>query len=126
MAETNKKKVDKLLASLPDKVKIGPYIWTLLVTDRMAQTENEIETGKSKPWGQCEPNKLTIKLLPDPPTTQFAVSILLHELWHAAMFSSGCTHPKKEEQMALMVETVWTGLFADNLWMLDWIKRGLK
>jgi hypothetical protein len=119
-------KVEKFLALLPEKVKVGPYNWTLLVTDKMAQTENEIESGKAKPWGQTQPVNLTIKLLPHIPSTEFAVGVLIHELYHAGLYSSGMKHPKKEEEGALTVEAMYTSIFSNNIWLLDWMKKGLK
>lgn len=127
MTDNKKKtKVEKFLATLPATVKIGPYVWNIAVTDKMAQTENEIESGKQKPWGQTQLLNLTIKILPTVPSTQFAVGVLIHELYHAGLYSFGMKHPKKEEEGALTIEAMFTSIYSNNLWLLRWIEKGLK
>ena len=112
--------VDKLLKALPSSVKVGPHTWKIKVVEDLTD-ENE-----QRIYGQSQGSTLTVTLKKDLPTPEFAVGVLIHELYHSALFSFGCSAPKKEEGQALFTEMAWVTIFRDNPWLLDWIKRGLK
>lgn len=116
-------KVKAFLDLLPSTIKIGPHDWSIAITDKM---EAEKEDGP-KNYGETNSYTLTIRLNPSIlATTSMAISVLLHEIYHAGLFSLGNQHPKKEEQGALFVETLYSMVFKDNVWLLDWMKRGYK
>lgn len=116
-------KIDKFLALLPKSIKIGPHDWKISLTNKML-SEKE---GQPPPYGETEYRILEIRLNPDClPSPAMAISVLLHELYHAGLFSLGASQPKKEEQAALFNETLYSMVFKDNVWLLDWMKKGYK
>jgi hypothetical protein len=112
----------KFLTLLPKTVKIGPHTWTLSVSPETGDTPD----GVMPNHGLTRFTSQQIFIHPDLANSATVVGVLIHELYHAALFSFGRFHPKKEEDGALFVETMMTTIFRDNPTLLDIIKKGLK
>lgn len=115
-------KVKAFLDLLPATIKIGPHDWHIVVTDKM-----EAEADGHKNYGETNTYTLTLRLNPTIiATCSMAISVFLHELYHAGLFSLGAKQPKQEEPQALLNETLYSMIFKDNIWLLDWMKKGYK
>jgi hypothetical protein len=106
------------LGALKKTIKVGPHTWNINVS----------EMGEDKPetWGLTDSNTLTITIDSRVPSSAFAVGVMIHELYHAMLYSFGVKQPKKEEAAAQFVESAFTTVFQDNPWLMTWIKKGLK
>jgi hypothetical protein len=109
------------LKLLPKTVKIGPHTWNVISSD---------ETGEDKDGspnqGLTQFLKQTILIYSELADSTTVVGVLIHELYHAALFSLGHQHPKREEEGACFVETMMTTIFRDNPGLLDLFKKGMK
>lgn len=111
----------KFLKLLPKSVKVGPHTWKIVASN---------ETGEDKigqpNQGLTQFGKQTILIYTDLADSVTVIGVLIHELYHAALFSLGHQHPKREEEGACFVETMMTTIFLDNPNLLDLIKKGMK
>lgn len=114
-------KTQKFLEAVPKTIKIGPLSWTIVI-DRMASDTE----GGLPPFGKTEYLQQVIRVNPDLAAPATCVGTLIHELYHAGLFSFGINQPRSEEQGATAVEAVYTSIFCDNPRLLDWIKKGLS
>ena len=112
------------LAGLPKRIKIGPHWWSIDVT----RDKFDGDTDTAPTFGETYYDKLRISLKSNLSSPDIVVSTLLHELYHAGRFSLGFQSGalRKEENQALFAEALYTSVFKDNLWLLDWLKKWLK
>jgi len=109
------------LKSLPSKIKIGPYDWTIVLQD----TEEAL-------LGQTWPGTCNIALWPKNLTSAAqVVGIVLHECSHVIFENQGLSHLKRdkeerEEQIVCAYEAGMIGLFRDNPKLLTWMKKWLR
>jgi hypothetical protein len=112
----------RLLKTLPPRVKVGPLWWKLVHGVNPPDEPDESHIA----WGQTNTGKLQIWVSEQCPTKEYAVGVLLHELFHAAIYSFNVVAQKKEEQQAMFAELWLVSVFQDNPWLIDWIKKGLR
>lgn len=108
-----------LVKSLPKWIKVGPY-------DVEIRKAND-HLAASEAWGQWDGGQYIIYIRHEYPNKSLAVSSLLHEITHAGFTIFG--YPKEnltEEQVCLINDMLLVLVFKDNVWLLDWIKKGLK
>lgn len=106
---------------LPKTVKIGPHTWNIVCSNETGEDKN----GQPN-HGLTQFGKQTILIYSDLADSVTVVGVLIHELYHAALYSFGHQHPKREEEGACFVETMMTTIFRDNPSLLDLIKKGMK
>lgn len=114
--------IEALMKTLPKRLKIGAYDWTVVVNE-----------GVSENYGQAVYDKNELHLWPDMFLGNAqAVGIVIHELLHAVIDDRDLM-PDFRRRLANQEEALVTGLeiglitlFRDNPRLMTWIKRGLK
>lgn len=118
-----KKEVQKLLPTLPKKLKIGAYNYDIVTLPDYITGDDD-----RKKWGLCSPSeqKLTLANIEGMPSSEMLVGLLIHEVIHAIWNDRNLKPRETEENIVLAFEVGLVSLFRDNPGLLDWIKKGLK
>jgi hypothetical protein len=109
------------LLSLPGKIKIGAYDWSVAVHADMDDK-----------CGQADFETHTIRIWQDNLTSpNHAVGIVLHECLHVIFDNEKLSKLKKdkeerEEQIVLGFESGLVSLFRDNPKLVNWMKKWLR
>ena len=77
-------------------------------------------------WGDFSADSLTIRLDPDPPSTSYAVYVLLHEVSHAIHWLYDLHHQDSEEKWVTAQATAWTQIWRDNPRLMIWLAKQTK
>lgn len=100
--------------AFPKSLRIGALKFRIEV--RSLRTEPE---GN---WGLYEYDKQLIELDEAPPSAEFAVDTVLHELTHAIYGCSGLKPGDDEERVVSVFATWLTMLLRDNPDLLGWLR----
>jgi len=109
----------KLVAALPESIRVGPYDFTL---EAMTPSKQHTEDAT----GYFAYAELKIAFEAYPISAAYAVDTLLHEINHAIYFTYGIKSEDDEERTVSTLSTGWAQVYRDNPWLLDWIKKALK
>lgn len=113
--------VSACLRTLPRKIKLGAYDWTV-----------SLEEGIHDKCGEADFEPQVIRLWPESLTSAgHVVGILLHECLHVLYDIAGLAKARgskddREETIVMGFEQGLISLFRDNPKLLTWIKKGLK
>lgn len=107
-----------LIESLPDSIRVGPFVFKIeLWTNNQA-------LGAAR-WGEFSSIEQTLRFQRDYATAHQVVDIVLHELGHAIWWACAIEDKDDQERTVGMLATGWHGVYRDNPWLLDWLKRTL-
>lgn len=115
--------VAKILNTLPRKVRVGPYMYTLDVTDKPLMIDNDPVEKMGICWAQRGEIALGAKFMLTPET---AVGLVIHELLHGIWSNQNLGKKANEEDTVLGFEIGLLSLFKDNPELIDWIRKSLK
>lgn len=101
-----------VLDDVPKRLKIGPHIWKVELTDQIDGDE-----------GECDTATLTIKVNPRNDTPSYIVCTLVHELYHAIWYQAGLGKRPKEENVVVAFENGFIGLLRDNPKLLKFLSK---
>lgn len=118
-----KKDVQTLLKTLPEKIKIGAYTWTV-----EAKKDWVIGSDEKNKWGLCDPSNfhMVVGNVEGMATAAFFTGVLLHEIGHAIWHTANLRDRETEENVMIAFETGFVALYRDNPGLLDFIKKGVK
>lgn len=108
----------KLVASLPESIRVGPYDVALRVVDKTDALV--MEAG-----GYFEFDSLTIGIRGEQPSTHRAADVLIHEVSHAIWWTSGLQDKDDEERTISLLSTGWAQVYRANPWLLKWLAKAL-
>jgi hypothetical protein len=109
----------KLVASLPDIIRVGPFDMALVpLTEHAVQMASAIGYFRSR--------ELVIGFEANAASSQSLADTLIHEIGHAIFSAYGLQDGDGEERTISTLATGWTQVYRDNPWLLDWLKKALK
>jgi hypothetical protein len=103
------------MAKRPNKVKVGPFTYSLTVYKELMNAKRE------DLWGQCDSHNMSIRLLDGLPSDREA-NTYLHECLHA-MFHTACPHMEEEERIVTQLAPVLMKFIKDNPKFMEYIKN---
>lgn len=108
----------KLVASLPDTIRVGPFDMLILKMD-------EHRAAAEMKWGFFSSIEQVIAIQGPMPTRQKAADTFIHEVNHAIWWAYGLEDEDKEERTVGTLATGWVQVYRDNAWLLGWLKKAL-
>lgn len=123
MEKKKAKQYAKTLSSLPKKLRIGPYDYSVELSTEPLFIEGDRVEKIGMCWPQMEQIKICSKHLG---SSTSAVGVLLHEAMHGIWRNQNLGSKAKEEDAILGMETGLLQLFQDNPGFLSWIQKGIK
>ena len=105
-----------LIIDLPEKVRIGAF-------DFQIQRWNSYQAAAAQRWGECSTTEFVIRIQVDMPTRHKAVDTVLHEIMHAIYVIFGVEDDDKEERIVSMFAKALAGVYRDNPWIIEWLKK---
>jgi hypothetical protein len=109
----------KLVSSLPDSIRVGPYDMRLLPLD--ASTADAAGV-----FGYFKRKDQVIALDISHVSCAGLADTLIHEITHAIWWVYGLEDKDEEERTVATLSTGWTQVYRDNPSLLDWLKKALK
>lgn len=108
----------KLVASLPEKIRVGPFDMRLIPME--TYTANAMEV-----FGYFKRDEQVIAFEATPSTCEGIADTLLHEILHAIWWAYGIEDRDEEERTVATMATAWTQVYRDNPWLLKWLAKAL-
>jgi hypothetical protein len=109
----------KLVQSLPDSIRVGPYDIAL-----EAMTPSQQHTVDAT--GYFAYAELKIGFEAYPASKAYAADTLLHEVSHAIYWVYGIKSEDDEERTVSTLSTGWVQVYKDNPWLAGWLKKALQ
>ncbi|EIM25734.1 hypothetical protein [Microvirga lotononidis] len=109
----------KLVASLPESIRVGPHSIAIHAMDSRQAAE-----GRCYGFFSSIENRISID--GDMATLSRVCDTFLHEVTHAIWWAYGIEVGDCEERVVSIMGTAWTQVYRDNPWLLDWLKKALK
>jgi hypothetical protein len=109
----------KLVSSLPDTIRVGPYDMRLLPMDGS-------HADAAGVFGYFKRRDQVIAIDVSHVSSAALADTLLHEITHAIWWVYGLEDKDEEERTVATLSTGWTQVYRDNPALLDWIRKALK
>jgi hypothetical protein len=109
----------KLVQSLPDSIRVGPYDMRLMPLDGSTAEAAGV-------FGFFKRRDQVIAIDVDHVSCTGLADTLIHEITHAIWWVQGLEDKDEEERTVGTLSTGWTQVYRDNPWILDWLKKALK
>lgn len=110
----------KLVSSLPDSIRVGPFDIRLT---RMSASH----ASAAEAFGYFSREDEVIAVEASPNGSPYGIAdTLIHEINHAIFWAYGLRDDDAEERTVATMATGWTQVYRDNPWLLDWLKKALK
>lgn len=120
-AAQTKARVGKIAAALPRSIKIGPYVYDIILHD-----DGLARRGRGH-WGECDNNALQIHIAAPAMMAEpaFFASVVLHEMLHAIWAVRDIDAKMKEEAIVSHIEKGLIAIMRDNAELLRWFALAL-
>lgn len=100
------------MASIPDRVQIGPYSFSIEFNKEANDAANS--------WGRVIWESQKVQLLPTVESTKLA-EVLLHEVLHGVIHTSGLTKTENEEQFILATSAILLDTMRRNPGLVEFL-----